>query len=377
VRDAGINDAIFSLYHPDWALVEALRAGYGLHHGSVPRSVAQTLVRYFNEGSLNALICTSTLIEGVNTAAKNVFIFDKKISNTNYDYFDFRNIAGRSGRMGQYFIGRIFLFHEPPQPSTFELEIPALGEDAKLSDAILVNLPNETLSYDLQLRKASIFERSSFPEDLVKKFAPYGPGALERVSSAIQPLLDAGDRSFIWRGYVGYKELLAVFTVAWDNLRFNKGRLSAREAAFYANRLRGTQSLRPYFDGLVQGKVGTERIERIERGFRALSAFDYAIPKLLLDMELLVNFRCRAMSIEEVDYAFMAQSLDNLFNHHWVKALDEYGIPIPLGRKLTFVVREANTLEDAIEAVQAYYQSSAGEARLTDIERSLIGWALR
>ena len=364
-------------YHPDWALVAALRGGYGLHHGSVPRSVAQSLVRYFNEGSLNALICTSTLIEGVNTSAKNVFIFDKKISNANFDYFDFRNIAGRSGRMGQYFIGRIFLFHEPPEPSNFELAIPALGEDAKLSDAILVNLPDETLSDDLRSRKASIFERSPLPEELVKRFAQYGSGALERISGFVRQLLEAGDRSLIWRGYVGYRELLAVFSIAWDHLRFNKGRLSAKEAAFYANRLRVAQSLRPYFDGLVEGKFGDERIERIEKGFRALSAFDYAIPKVLLDVELLVNYHCSDMDLDHAEYAFMAQSLDNLFNHHWVKALDEYGIPIPLGRKLAFVVRETNTLEEAIESVRTFNRSSAGQSRLTSLERGLIGWALQ
>jgi hypothetical protein len=115
-----LADWIAEHYHPMWGLVSALRAGYGIHHGSIPRSIAQSLVRYFNEGKLQALICTSTLIEGVNTAAKNVFILDKQISTKNYDFFDFRNIAGRSGRMGHHLVGRIFLFHTPPQPTDYE-----------------------------------------------------------------------------------------------------------------------------------------------------------------------------------------------------------------------------------------------------------------
>jgi len=370
-------DWLAEYYHPEWTLVSTLRSGFGLHHGSIPRSVAQTLVRHFNEGHLNALICTSTLIEGVNTAAKNVFIFDKKISNSDYDYFDFRNIAGRSGRMGQYFIGRIFLFHEPPAPVAFELDIPALGEDSKLSDAILVNLPDESLSDDLRRRRAAIFDRSPLPEDLVKMFAPYGFGAVEKASSFVRNSLEAGDQSIIWRGRVGYKELLSVFAIAWEFLRFNKGRLSAKEAAFYANRLRNAQSLRPFFDGLVDGISGAERSEKIERGFRALNAFDYAIPKMLLDMESLVNYHCQQLAISLVDYSYMAQALDNLFNHHWVKALDEYGIPIPLGRKLEFVVRDSESLEDAIDVLKAYYRSDVGSLRLTDLEIGLIDWALQ
>jgi hypothetical protein len=72
----------------------------------------------------------------------------------------------------------------------------------------------------------------------------------------------------------------------------------------------------------------------------------------------------------------MAQALDNLFSHHWVKALDEYGIPIPLGRKLSFLVEDTYSLEDATAAVQAYCRSSSGQARLTSLERTLIESAL-
>jgi hypothetical protein len=370
-------DWLAEYYHPDWSLVSALRSGYGIHHGSVPRSIAQALVRNFNDGDLDALICTSTLIEGVNTAAKNVFVFDKKISNANFDYFDFRNIAGRSGRMGHHFVGRIFLFHEPPELTDFELQIPALGEDWRLPDTALLNLADEVLGERARLRKQAILDRVRLPPDIVKRFAPYGLGGLERVSEQIRQLLEQRDTSLIWRGYVGYQELLAVFSVAWPNLRFNKKRMSAKAAAFYANRLRVAQSLRLYFDALVGDSGALERKEIIERGFRALAAFDYAIPKLLLDMEALVNFHCRSQKIDEVRYDLMAQYLDNLFSHHWVKAIDEYGVPIPLGRKLEFLVRDSRTLEDAISTVQSYTHSAAGIDRLTPFERRVIDVALR
>src|SRR5690554_6796531 len=147
-------------YHPSWSLVKALKSGYGIHHGSIPRSIAQSLVRYFNEHGLRALICTSTLIEGVNTTAKNVFIYDKKISNSNYDYFDFRNIAGRSGRMGHHFVGRIFLFHEPPPEKEYRMEIPALSGDEKLSNATLLNLPDEVLTGSTLARKRALLRES-------------------------------------------------------------------------------------------------------------------------------------------------------------------------------------------------------------------------
>jgi len=371
-----LADWLAEYYHPSWSLVSALRAGYGIHHGSIPRSVAQILVQHFNEGNLNALICTSTLIEGVNTAAKNVFIFDKKISTKNYDYFDYRNIAGRSGRMGHHLVGRIFLFHEPPEPRDFEVSVPALGDDEDISDEILMNLPDAALVGDLFRRKEELFARFKLPPDLIKRFAPYGIGAVERVSDKIEVLLKEGDKSLFWRGYVKYKELHAVFSIAWPDLRFNKKRLSAEAAAFYANRLRGSQLLRVYFDRLVREKDELEHERIIENGFRALAAFDYSIPKLLVDMEALVNFHCEARGLEQVNYSLMAQMLDNLFNHHWIKALEEYGVPTPLGRKVEFLVRDTYALEDAIDLVKVYCRSQAGEDRLTAFEIGLIDSAL-
>ena len=363
-------------YHPDWPLVSALRAGYGLHHGSVPRSVAQALVRSFNEGDLRALICTSSLIEGVNTSAKNVFVFDKKISNTNYDYFDFRNIAGRSGRMGHHFVGRIFLFHEPPEPVAFQLDIPALGDDAALPDSILVNLDDDTLGEESRARKHALFERSSLPEDLVRQLAPYGIESIEGISEAVRGLLNSVDQSLLWRGYVYYKELLGVFQPAWEHLRFNKGRMNAKEAAFHANRLRGSRSLRNYFDGLAEGKGEFERRDAIEKGFRALVAFDYAIPKLLIDMEALVNYHCKSLELEGVNYSVMARLLDNFFSHHWIKALDEYGVPIPLGRKLDFIVTDSYALEEVIGLVQSFCDGPGGAEILSNLERELIRTAI-
>ncbi len=67
-------------YHPQWIFGTALLKGIGIHHGRLPRSLGQYIVRKFNDLKLNFLVCTSTLIEGVNTKAKNVIIYDNEIA---------------------------------------------------------------------------------------------------------------------------------------------------------------------------------------------------------------------------------------------------------------------------------------------------------
>ena len=66
------SDWLSEHYHPEWALVPLLKNGFAIHHGALPRSVAYHLLRKFNEGSIRFLLCTSTIIEGVNTAAENI-----------------------------------------------------------------------------------------------------------------------------------------------------------------------------------------------------------------------------------------------------------------------------------------------------------------
>jgi hypothetical protein len=45
----------------------------------------------------------------------------------------------------------------------------------------------------------------------------------------------------------------------------------------------------------------------------------------------------------------------DLFQRVSGKALDEYGVPIPLGKKLEFLVREIFTLDDAVDSVRQYF----------------------
>src|SRR3546814_4146826 len=94
-------------YPEEWILTKALERGIGIHHGNVPRAIQQYIIRAFDSGEIKIIICTTTLIEGINTVAENVIIYDRRVENTGFDAFTFRNIAGRAGRMRKYFIGKV------------------------------------------------------------------------------------------------------------------------------------------------------------------------------------------------------------------------------------------------------------------------------
>ncbi len=97
--------------HPEYFLAESIRYGIAVHYGNLPSIVRKTIEEYFDEGLLSFLVCTSTLLHGVNLPAKNLFLLDptKGRKGTPISSLEFWNLAGRAGRLGKDFEGNIFL----------------------------------------------------------------------------------------------------------------------------------------------------------------------------------------------------------------------------------------------------------------------------
>ena len=62
--------------NPNWSLAKVLGYGVAIHDGSLQKHIGASIIKYFNDGLLRCIFCTSTIIEGVNTSAKNVILFD-------------------------------------------------------------------------------------------------------------------------------------------------------------------------------------------------------------------------------------------------------------------------------------------------------------
>lgn len=150
----------------EWSVIKLLRGEIGVHHGKLPKYIQKEMLRLFNNGKFSVLFCTSTLIEGVNTEAKNIIVASNYIRNNNeLTQFDIKNIIGRAGRYYHHFIGRVFFIDNRQEiildEFTQELNFP-LFDDAKLSIEDIDNVNIEDLigevrkikiKRDLQLNK--------------------------------------------------------------------------------------------------------------------------------------------------------------------------------------------------------------------------------
>jgi len=94
--------------NPSYALAQTLRRGVAFHYGNMPQLVRSSIEELFREGKVRFLVCTSTLLEGVNLPCRSIFVRGPhrgrgKIMTA----ADFWNLAGRAGRWGKEFEGNI------------------------------------------------------------------------------------------------------------------------------------------------------------------------------------------------------------------------------------------------------------------------------
>lgn len=103
-----LRELVEKTVHRDYALTTALARGVAFHYGNMPTLLRSEIEQLFRQGVIKYLICTSTLLEGVNLPCRNLFVRGPKKGKGNpMTSADFWNLAGRAGRWGKEFEGNI------------------------------------------------------------------------------------------------------------------------------------------------------------------------------------------------------------------------------------------------------------------------------
>lgn len=119
VKDDKVDDLIKHVrehVHKDYFLGSTLKRGVAFHHGKMPHEVRERVEQAFAdpESPIQFVVCTSTLLEGVNLPAKNIFVLSDKHGNSTFSKIDFENLAGRAGRLTYDFSGNVVCVREEP-----------------------------------------------------------------------------------------------------------------------------------------------------------------------------------------------------------------------------------------------------------------------
>lgn len=94
--------------HKDFYLATFLKSGIAYHYGNLPQIVRNIVEDLYRKEYIQYVFCTSTLLEGVNLPAKNIFILNNKNGLSTFTQIDFWNLAGRAGRLSKELSGNIY-----------------------------------------------------------------------------------------------------------------------------------------------------------------------------------------------------------------------------------------------------------------------------
>jgi hypothetical protein len=367
-------------YHPDWIFGRALLRGIGIHHGRLPRALGQYVVRMFNEDKIRFLICTSTLIEGVNTKAKNVVIYDNSIANRPIDYFTFNNIKGRSGRMFQHFVGHVFLFNDPPQEQLPFVDFPVFTQDAATPAALLIQLDHDDLSDPSRERVQRYSEEEVIPLNLIRQNHTIDPDAQIRLARFVRDHADRAWPLLAWNSFPKYDQLKYACEVIWNHLisadrRY--GVFSGSQLAHKTWQLWQTRNAaRRVLDELTPGKYAArspdEAVERVLQFERNWAGFE--LPRCLRALSRIQAYVLQQKGLPQGDYSSFASQAESLFRSPVVAALDEYGIPLQVAEKLQAHLRSTTDLDVALKQLNSL---DLRRVRLTAFERELVADAQR
>lgn len=126
----------------DYFLVDLVRKGVAFHVGYLPSSLRMSLEELFKKGKIRIIFCTSTLLEGVNLPADNLFVTSYR-NNGEMTAIEFKNLTGRVGRIKFNLFGNVFLVIDSYSKNDAE---------AKFTKLISEKPGHETLSIDKALR---------------------------------------------------------------------------------------------------------------------------------------------------------------------------------------------------------------------------------
>jgi hypothetical protein len=328
-------------FHEDWVYAHAIARGIGLHHGRLPRSLGQLSVHAFNSGKLQFLICTSTLIEGVNTCAKNVVVFDHLINRQKFDFFTFNNIKGRSGRMFEHFVGRVFLFHPPPQEELPFVDFPSVTQAGDVPESLLVQLDSEDLSAHSKERMREIFAQAVLPLEIIRQNSTLDPIGQIALAREIASLSQTDASKLLWRSLPSYEELQFAVDLLWTFFikRAKSDVFSASQLTFKIWNLRQKP-------GQFMAESADEAVERVLTFDRNWAGFEF--PRLLIALWRIQEHVLEPKFGRAGNYSFFAARVEQLFRNPALVALEEYGLPLQIGEKVARHIGLSDDLDTAI-----------------------------
>lgn len=372
---------------PLWSLIGLIEYGIGFHDGALQRHITSTIIDYFDTRVLSVLFCTTTIIEGVNTNAKNIVYFDqRKGKNTPIDYFDYANIRGRAGRLMEHYIGRVYNFGIPPVKDSIYIDVPFIDQ-APVADEVLINLEEDEVK-DLESDQFKFVNQFNDAErELFSSNAIYIRGQVDLLSY-LRANIKSDHNLICWDGTPTYEQLTYTLGLAWDCLIRPDEDVKPMTKKWIV-KLTFDYGMNQSINALVKSNFAHNRKldknsnksdailmdDAIRDSFQIMRHwFQYRIPKWLLVVDRMQRFVCAENGMRNGSYVYYATLLENDFIRENLSILAEFGVPRSAIVKLEKYIKPELDQDDVLLSIARRRLVNAPQ--LTDYEREKLRLAI-
>ena len=350
----------------EWSLLDLLSLEIGIHDGALQKHITTTIIDYFNTQKIKYLFCTSTIIEGVNTSAKNIIYYDStKGRRTPIDFFDYSNIKGRAGRLMVHYIGKIYNFNEIPENNQVVIDIPFF-EQNPISDEVLINLEDVEVKDSNKEQLNRINELPPNERNLIKQNGVQVFGQ-KNIIDTIRTELKSKYHLISWSNYPTKQQLEYILGLAWNNLlkpnetvrpmTLNKLVTVTQIYGYNQNIWNLVNSTFSYFKGLKEFEsIPDNEImdEAIRDSFQVLKHWlEYKVPKWLSVINSIQEFVCNESGLKPGNYTYFSNLIENDFIRENLVILSEYGIPTSAIRKLEDIISAKTPQEEVMKIIKS------------------------
>lgn len=281
-------------------------------------------------------------------------MYDNEIARKKIDYFTFNNIKGRSGRMFQHFVGKVFLFDHPPQEQLPFVDMPIVTQGENTPNSLLIQLDDEDLSDKSKQRLERFYSDDIIPFPILKENSGIDPS--EQIEAAKSIISDNKLDLLRWTTIPTWDQLLYICTLIWSCfVRSRRNGISSGKQLAY--KLKDLSKRHTFPERIETELVGDYAASSVDEAVERVLQFDrnwasYDFPRYLMALDNIQRYLLSKRKIPPGDYKIYAAKVESLFSSPLLQAFDEFGIPPDTGKKLIRIYNIPSNIDDAIERLK-------------------------
>ena len=351
-------------YGSEWIVVAALKARIGIHHGLIPKYIQKEIINLFNRGQLICLFSTTTITEGVNTPAKNIVIMSMKKGRKELKKFDVQNIAGRAGRFGKHYLGRIIDLsngfekimsgeNEKLVHKNYDVDIPKTDVDIQITKDKFLN--SDEIILKKQIEKKAI--ELGLPKNILNRFKVVGlqnklrlyeaiknmtTEERNEINKLIRTVVFSRGNTFHWKGIQVVIDILKPIVTDSKLFSILSKECATKDGQYFSLLIYLLdQYLKHGFMGMVNYNIKNKHLS-VNAAMRKVAdtvynIFKYQLVKYLGTFDILYRYlisvekNCNIDNVAGLTY--LLQKLEYNATDNYARIVSDYGAPFKVVKK--------------------------------------------